>query len=138
MKGYPGASLSIEQEWFNFRLSSARMAVERAFGMLKGRWRILQRPSERQKLINHCRMTTACVLHNLCVSANVYYNQYWEVRDGNTDAERDEFAEPPDGEERHYDTIRPKGAAKQIQKALCDHMMHNYHVGWAPASRHDL
>ncbi len=95
MKGYPGAALSTDKEWFNFRLSSARMCVERAFGMLKGRWRILQRPSENKKIINHCRMTAACcVLHNMCIDGHVYYNSHWEVPAGRDDAERDRFTDP--------------------------------------------
>ena len=44
MKGYTGAGLSVEQEWLGFKLSAACMTVERAFGRLKGRWRIKSLP----------------------------------------------------------------------------------------------
>ena len=94
MKGYPGAALSIKEEWFNVRLSSARMCIERSFGTLKGRWRILQKPSESKKIFNHCRMTAACcVLHNMCIDENVYYNRQWEIRDGATAEERERYTE---------------------------------------------
>ena len=136
MKGFPGAANPIDQEWFTFRLSSARMCVERAFGMLKGRWRIFQKPSESKHIIHHCRMTAAaCVLHNLCVDVNVDYNRAWEQREGATQDDQDRFTEPAADDETLADALRTRGAAKQIQQALCKHMMHNYHAGWQPRSR---
>ncbi|XP_038886609.1 putative nuclease HARBI1 [Benincasa hispida] len=53
------------REFFNMKHSSARNVIERAFGLLKGRWAIL-----RAKLFYpiqvQCRIITACCLiHNL-------------------------------------------------------------------------
>ena len=42
-KGFTGSGLGQKKEYHNWKLSGARMAVERAFGRLKGRWKILQR-----------------------------------------------------------------------------------------------
>lgn len=51
---------------FNYRLSSARMSVENAFGRLKGRWRVLLRRPDvhietMRKIIYVCFL-----LHNFC------------------------------------------------------------------------
>ena len=78
------------------------------------------------------------VLHNLCVDANEYYTKAWEVREGVTEEERERFTDPLDDSESLHDARRTRGSAKRIQKALCDHMMHNFHVGWQPRSREEM
>ncbi len=51
---------------FNLHLSRARVTVERAFGLLKGRWRCLR--CLRCDLMNSGRYIACCmVLHNLCI-----------------------------------------------------------------------
>ena len=50
------------------KLSAARSVVERAFGKMKTRWRILNKKNE-QRLNSICRTVLAtCVLHNLCIT----------------------------------------------------------------------
>ncbi|XP_067217072.1 putative nuclease HARBI1 [Linepithema humile] len=60
--------LTVRQKNFNFCLSSARMAIERTFGLWKGRWRsildclpmiILEKIPE--------YLLATCVLHNICI-----------------------------------------------------------------------
>jgi hypothetical protein len=59
--------LSREKQYWNFIQSSTRMAVERAFGMLKGKWRI-QLKNIDMSLHSISDMITACLcLHNLCI-----------------------------------------------------------------------
>lgn len=60
--------LTIEQTYFNKKLSGARMMVERSIGLLKGRWRLLldKIPLRRTDLIPYYIMA-ACVLHNVCL-----------------------------------------------------------------------
>lgn len=60
-------NLTPQQVRFNKRLSSARQAVERAFGHLKGRFRRLQDiPLHSSTEI--CQMIlAACILHNMCI-----------------------------------------------------------------------
>ncbi|XP_030854170.1 protein ALP1-like [Strongylocentrotus purpuratus] len=67
MKGYADCGrLTPRQQNFNYRLSRARMVVERAFGLLKMRWRSLYKINE-SKVENVIHMVTAaCVLHNIC------------------------------------------------------------------------
>lgn len=56
---------------FNFCLSSARIAIERAFGVLKTRWR---RIFDRLSLVDMERIpeyvVSTCVLHNICILHN--------------------------------------------------------------------
>ncbi len=67
IKGYPGGGLDVKQEYFNFSLSSGRMKIEQAFGLLKGRWKLFTFPS-RGSLSSHVlAVGAACVLHNICI-----------------------------------------------------------------------
>ena len=65
MKPFTNAVLSLQQRYFNYRLSRARMVLEGAYGQLNGRWRVLLRQSNRDQV----RITTlACmVLQNICI-----------------------------------------------------------------------
>ena len=73
MKAYPEANITEIQSQFNKRLSSTRMSIERAFGRLKGRWRILLKRCDVK--INHMNdIICACIiLHNLCIDYNCIY-----------------------------------------------------------------
>ena len=63
--------LTKEEKKFNHRLSSARIIVERALGLLKGRWRYLldKLPMTRTNLIPYY-IITCCILHNICLLRN--------------------------------------------------------------------
>jgi len=63
--------LSQKQKNFNFCLSSARIAVERSIGLLKGRFRSLLTTldMERVELIPKY-IIACCVLHNICLLKN--------------------------------------------------------------------
>lgn len=59
-------ALTAAQQRFNYRLSKARVIIERAFGKLKSRWRLLKQlegPTNRvpQTII------TCGILHNICI-----------------------------------------------------------------------
>jgi hypothetical protein len=66
---------SCEEYHWNFAQSRTRMCLERAFGMLKGRWRILL------KMIDvHLRnvpdlVLTCLVLHNMCI---IFGDSFWK------------------------------------------------------------
>ncbi|CAB4017612.1 Hypothetical predicted protein [Paramuricea clavata] len=70
IKPYPnGAILNCSQRRFNKTLSSARSIVERAFGILKARWRILlKRLDNRFENISEV-ILSCCILHNFCQEA---------------------------------------------------------------------
>lgn len=58
------------QRQFNAKLSSERQVVERTIGHVKGRFRRL-RDIDSTDIKHICYMiTSACVLHNLCISCN--------------------------------------------------------------------
>ena len=58
--------LSPQKRRFNEKLSAMRSVIERAFGLLKGRWRLLLKKIE-QSHTSVPRSMTAFVLHNFCV-----------------------------------------------------------------------
>ncbi len=65
---YKGRSLPPAQDAFNYYHSNARVCVERAFGMLETRWRVLRSPLVSRKPERWKAVWRACVaLHNLCV-----------------------------------------------------------------------
>ena len=59
---------------FNKKLSAARSVVERTFGMLKGRWRLLLKKVEQQTRTLSKIVLAACVLHNICVDHGDLYD----------------------------------------------------------------
>ena len=66
-----------EQEHWNFIQSSSRMCVERAFGILKLRWRILLKRMD--CLLQHvpAHVTACLILHNLTIMHNDMFNVSW-------------------------------------------------------------
>lgn len=67
MKPYPeNQQTTPAQTTFNNRLSKARMAVERAFGLLKGRWRCLMKRCDCRIDNINTIISACCVLHNFC------------------------------------------------------------------------
>lgn len=67
LRGFTGRNLSEPQVRFNEKLSSARMCIERAFGRLKGRFRILNQPLEGKTIKRHVQTVMACcIVHNWC------------------------------------------------------------------------
>lgn len=69
-------SLTREQIHYNFCHSSTRMAIERAFGLLKGRFRRLTFldvvcPSKQTKVV-----IAGAILHNMCLLSNETYEDF--------------------------------------------------------------
>ena len=71
-----GGELNSSQELYNFRHSSTRMMIERAFGLPKLRWRKLMMLNCRVENANGI-IAACCVLHNLSIKTgdlSVYLN----------------------------------------------------------------
>ena len=74
LKPYPiNAILNRSQRRFNKTLSSAQSTVERAFGILKGRWRILLKRLDSRFYVSEF-ILTCCILHNFCQEAGEEFN----------------------------------------------------------------
>ena len=66
-KAYPNnGHLSLEQKWFNHRLSKARVVVEHGYGRLKWRWICLLKRLDVDVSDVPEVVTACCVLHNIC------------------------------------------------------------------------
>lgn len=65
--------------YFNKRLCSARVVSEHAYGMLKGRWRILYKKTE-CKMKNIKQIIMACILlHNICIARKDPCKPRWRL-----------------------------------------------------------
>ncbi len=62
---------------WNFIQSSTRMCVERAFGILKGRWRIIQKRADVPLRSMADIVSTCIVLHNLCIITKDKFDAIW-------------------------------------------------------------
>lgn len=86
MKPFPETG-NRDRSKFNFKLSSTRMVVERAFGLLKGRFRILNKRQD-TSLENVCNIVTACcVLHNYCSAHGDQADDDWVIDEEGVDVD---------------------------------------------------
>ena len=67
MKPYPEDTRDRDEIKFNKELSSARVKVECAFGLLKSRWRVLQKRFDSSIEFAAKNAIACAVLHNLCI-----------------------------------------------------------------------
>lgn len=73
-------ALTPAQQHYNRVFSSARVVVERAFGVLKGRWRILLKRMD-NKFINVPDVILACcILHNFCQQSGEEFDDHEVLR----------------------------------------------------------
>ena len=73
--------LTHEQKNFNFMLSSNRVVIERAFGLLKGRFRRLHHIETHSVDTTVKIMITSCVLLNICIVRNEDIDQFLNMDD---------------------------------------------------------
>ena len=67
MRPFPRQDLSIEKEFFNYRLSRARRCIECAFGILRSKWRFLATELETKVDNSESIVKWACLLHNIII-----------------------------------------------------------------------
>ena len=118
MKGYPQAALGDPQKFFTFKLSSARMVVEKAFGRFKGRWRcLLKRFDGNLEYVNY--VIGACVtLHNICEMFKEDFREEW----------LDEVTAECEHPQPHHmgrEEQNNRQNARKIQEALMTYMNRN-------------
>ena len=72
-----GTGLTPQHKTFNYRISSARIVVENAYGPLKVHWhRLMKRNDMSIENIPNI-ITAACILHNICEIHNEGFNDSW-------------------------------------------------------------
>lgn len=72
--------LTVEQQTYNYRISSARSVVETAFGRLKGRWRCLLKRNDCKLQLCKKMALACCVLHNICEEHGDSYTEEQQDR----------------------------------------------------------
>ena len=83
VKPFPDSGrLTQEQRKFNLKFGELRSVVERAFGMLKARWRIALKRVEQKTSTLKKTVIAVCVLHNICMKRMTYM-----VRTDNNDSD---------------------------------------------------
>ena len=70
MKEFTTGGQTVEEQFFGYRLSSARMAIECSFGRLKGRFRALQRDMDLNIHDLPACIHACFILHNYCEMTN--------------------------------------------------------------------
>ena len=83
LKAYNEETTDPQQRYFNKKLCSAQVVTENAYGMLKGRWRILYKKTECRMYNLKYIIMASIMLHNLCISRNDPCEPRWrlEVRE---------------------------------------------------------
>ena len=102
-------ALTAAQQRFNYRLSKARVVVERAFGKLKNRWRCLLKQLEESTDRVPKTIITCCILHNICI----YMDDELEEDDDDDESDDDD-----DG----VGFLRADNATRRIRQAITDHL----------------
>lgn len=76
LKPYPGNRLTLQQIFFNYRLSRARRIVENGFGILAARFRVFEKPMpfSPEKIVKIVK--TCCALHNWLRRTKLQNKQY--------------------------------------------------------------
>ena len=90
MKPFPDRGrLTPKQRKFNVKFSALRCVVERAFGMLKSRWRIILKTIEQKTTALKKTVIAACVLLNICIERGDLHN----ADDSDSDCSSDDDSE---------------------------------------------
>ncbi|GBG78599.1 hypothetical protein CBR_g27824 [Chara braunii] len=78
---YGGINQHVDEERFDNKQKVARGAVERAFGRLKGMWRLFLRIHKTNLDTLPQQFTVVCILHNMLIGAGIPFdeNLLWEV-----------------------------------------------------------
>ena len=105
--------LTRAQIGYNEKHTRTRQPIERAFGLLKGRWRRLKYIEMENVQEVPSVISAACVLHNFCLIADEgSIEEFLDVDNGDDDDEDDD---DDDDDECHFPVPRPAAVAKRNQ-----------------------
>lgn len=77
IKSFNSNTDNLTERLWNLKLNSVRIVIEKIYGMLKSRWRILYKKTE-MKSLNLKYIIMACaMLHNICILRNDPCNRRW-------------------------------------------------------------
>ena len=79
MVPFQNTDLSNEEQLFNKFYSSSRIIIENAFGLLKGRFRLLLKQVELETSTVDQVILTCCTLHNYCMKEKEEYPEEWHM-----------------------------------------------------------
>lgn len=102
-------ALSREQKKFNEELSKARIVSEHAYGLTKGRWRVLQKRLDEDSDRIPDTIIACCILHNICI-----------VRGDRYEIDNDD--DDDDDDDNDDDNVIPSRGAQGIRRALVDYL----------------
>jgi len=117
MKNYPG-SITAEEESFNVYINSARVAIEMAFGRLKGRWRILLKRMDINYTFVPNVTSACCILQNFVESRNEQFIQQWL---DNVAAAEIMFPQPPTYNDKDRDNLSGAAIREHLKNYLANH-----------------
>lgn len=90
-------NLTAQQRRFNYIISSGRVVVEHAFGLLKGRFRRLLHFTEHRQIGFVANLIVcACILHNICIDQN----DEFDLMDMDDESEDENESDDDDYDER--------------------------------------
>lgn len=107
MRPYPGRNLERRKANFNYRLSRARMTVEKAFGILSSRWRIFQRDINLMPDTTDTLIVVTCILHNMLTRPGEA--EHW-LREASEDVSLRGLTERPNRASLEASSVREKFA----------------------------
>jgi hypothetical protein len=112
-RGHKDGLIREEYNW-NFVQSSIRMCIERAFGMLKGRWEILLRMIDMYLKNNvHELVSTCLVLYNICI---ILGDKFWKTK---------WLQEALDEVHNGLSLVTPPEPTRREKLAVANHVLYN-------------
>ena len=113
---------------FNLRHSSLRNAVERIFGVLKKRFRVLTHQLEYSFEIQVRLMMVICCLHNIVrlVSGDDWFDEEWEREHSNTGSQESLVRKTGDPVVRKEITRREARQARNLRDSIAEQMWSQY------------
>lgn len=103
---YSNSNLSKDKITFNSRLSRARQNIERAFGILSNRFRILQTQIQHEEAKTTLIVQACCVLHNFLMHNSERYPENMDFDNTDTATGSQNIAGTSSYNNRNYEEIR--------------------------------
>ena len=79
LKAFTVPTKDAKEKRFNNKSRTARVVSEHAYGMLKGRWRIIYKKTECRRRNIKVIIMACIVLHNICIARNDPCNPRWKL-----------------------------------------------------------